>query len=134
MTNSDDAVTSPEVGYAIEIGDSLHKKIDTHIKALSLDDRNHSKQSWIIEAIKEKLSTEKQNAFKMLSKGKFLNLSMSKKLMQEVEEKVTAHKAIRKSYSKKKWILEAIYEKFDKEEKLADQLMEQFKNTLKNDR
>lgn len=123
---------SPLQGYVIEISESLHRKIEQLISTLNkLNDRSHSKKSWAIEAIKEKLQAE--SASPNVVKEKHLNLFMSQQLNQELEKKVALHKKFRKSYSKKKWIMEALYEKLEREENKADMLIEKFKAILNSD-
>lgn len=113
-------------GYVIEISESLHKKIENQIKRLNC---SHSKKSWVLEAIKEKLQAPPK-----VAKQTHLNLLMSQELNLELEEQVTQHKQYRKSYSKKKWIVEALYEKLEREENQAEALLERFKSLLSSEK
>ena len=117
MADNDHDIPNPkEMGYAIEISESLYRKIDKLIHIFNkLDDQSYSKQSWVLEAIKEKLVTEGEN--NDVPKVKFLKLQMSPQINQKIEEKVSLYKQFRTSYSKKKWLLEAIYEKKLEEKK-----------------
>lgn len=127
MDNNTETEKDPSLhGYVIEISESLYHKIEKVISTLNkLDNHNHSKRSWAIEAIQEKLRSEE--VFPNFLKGKHLNLFISQELNKELEKKVALLKKFRKSYSKKKWIIEALHEKLEREENQAKMLIEKFK-------
>ena len=99
-----------EIGYCIEIPDTLHEKMTRHVKMLKkLEDRGYSKRRFAIEAIKEKL----EKPPKETTKRHVLSIAFPKQMYKKVEQRTALIQAVR-SYSKKKWILEAIYEKLDR--------------------
>jgi hypothetical protein len=111
-----------ELGYCIEIPESLYQKMTRHVGALkSLEDRGYSNRRWAMEAIKEKLEEPSAE----LRKPPVLSIAFPKQLHKKIEEKIASIKALRKNFSKKKWILEAIYAKLDRDQvKIAKLLSE----------
>lgn len=127
MSNSDDDIQSESIiNHSITIGDHLHKRIENHILLLkSLIDRNHTKQKWIITALLEKLKHDENN---LPSKEKHLRFNVDPHLHNEISKKINYLKKFRKSYSKKQWFLEAIYEKLEREEENTKNMLVQLKN------
>lgn len=114
--------------YVIEINETLYKKIDKLIRILNaFDNRAHSKQSWILEAVNEKLNVEESSKKENIPVSKYLKLSMEVPLRKKIEDKVSLLKQFKNSYSTKKWLLEAIFEKLEREEYMAEKLIENFK-------
>jgi hypothetical protein len=108
-----------EVGYCIEIPNSLYEKMTRHVGILkSLEDRGYSNRRWALEAIKEKLKEPPAEP----RKRHVLSIAFPKQLHKKLEEKIASIKALQ-SYSKKKWILEALYAKLDKDQAKIDKLL-----------
>lgn len=112
--------------YSIKIGENLYRRIDKLILLLKhLDVHSRSKQGWIIEAIKEKLETEEQLPPDDLPRERHLGIKLGNRLKQRLDKRVDLHKKFRQSYSIKQWMLEALYEKLDRDEREFRGLVEQ---------
>lgn len=119
--NNSDKIQSlahQEISYIVEISDSLHKKITTNISLLKkLVNRGTTKQSWAIDAINKKLKTTTLLHSQALSKAHFLRISIPKDINRKIEGLVEAIRQSRaSSYSKKKWILEALHEMLEEDQ------------------
>lgn len=110
-----DDIKREESNYIIELNDALFFQIENQVNFLKKHDIRHSLQSWTLEAIREKMILEKKSGISKVSKQKILKLIISERLRQYIENRVLEIKAIRRSYSKKKWILDAITEKIDRD-------------------
>ena len=94
----------------------IEKSISNFKKAHK--DKKLTKQIWIASAIQDKVKKDKpKNCEKKLpyKRKKNVSLILTEELHHELEENVTFQKAKDETYTKKKWILEAIKEKFKKE-------------------
>jgi predicted transcriptional regulator len=109
--------------YAVKIGKNLAERIDNHIDVLKyLKNKDLKKSQWLLEAISEKINREEHLPPYALPKEKHLNIKLDDQLRERMERIVSALKSVRRAYSKKQWIVEAIAEKLDKEEAEAKQL------------
>ena len=112
--------------HNINIGETLHQKLNKHIKILkNLDDRSTSKQTWLVKAFKNKLSSTDKELLVTQPKQRKLSVKIDKKLSDEIDDHVVTLKKFNFSYSKTKWILEAVQEQLEKES-------EKIKNLLNN--
>lgn len=112
--------------YTIRIGESLYERLDQHILLLNhVEQTDHSKQSWILEAIQDKLKGEEGSS--LIPKVKHVHFKVPKDLSRKIVNRVEFIRKFRDSYSKKKWILEAIEEKLEKEENKTKKLIEEIK-------
>ena|ERR1700722_7162032 len=119
--------------FSFRIGEYLHKQLNKHIHLLKkLENRNHSKQSWLQEAVKEKLETEECFGDGLIEKDNFLSLKIPEPLCHRIEKRIELAKRFRVSYSLKKWFLEAVSEKLEREGEKAKNLLLHPKN-LDND-
>lgn len=103
---------------SLRIGGNLYRRITKHIQLLkNLNDRIQTRQSWVEKAIEEKLEMDDSLQLNedMLT-DKYLHFKISLHLNEKIEKKVRIIKQFRTSFSKKQWILEAIYKKLDREE------------------
>ncbi len=102
-------------GYTIEIGENFYKKINNHVYLLRhIHKRDYSKNRWIMEALNEKLS---QNLSPTeVPRRKQISLKIDANLRKNLEIKIEYIKKFRNNYSKKKFIMEALAEKLEREE------------------
>lgn len=133
MKNSDDDHSNSEtetlINHSITIGEHLHKRIEKHIHLLKhLEDQSHTKQKWFISAFLEKIENDKDEDLPSSSKDRHLRFKLEKQLQQKIEKKIGLIKKFRKSYSKKQWFVEAIYEKLESEEEKARKLLLKLKD------
>lgn len=117
--------------YGFKIGEVLYNRIDKHIRILRyINKRNVGKGDWISDALKEKLEREKAPSFDNVPKERFLNFKVEKQLGDEIEKRIDFIKMFRDSYSRKQWVLEAIYEKLEKEEDSSKKMLEEISNLI----
>lgn len=120
--------TAPEstkkTRYTIQIGEHLAEKIDRHLRLLKFcGKKDVRKQAWIKEAILKKLSNEEHLPPYNFPKQKNLNLDVDPELRERMERVVNSIRKVRRTYSKKQWILEALAEKLELEEEEAKSLV-----------
>ncbi|MBA3283955.1 MAG: hypothetical protein H0U27_02690 [Nitrosopumilus sp.] len=119
---------NPGATYNVCISPHLQERLERHILILKrFIDRSATKQRWITEAIKEKLSNYANNP--IVSKELRLYLRIEEELEKKVLEKVEYIKKFRSSYSKKQWIMEAIFEKLDRDESDAEKKIQEAQQT-----
>lgn len=110
--------------FSIRIGEHLHKRIAKHIQLLKhVKTRFHTKQKWIAEAFKEKIKNEPKLTSEDILREKFLHFKIDKQIYGEIEERVGIIKKFR-NFSKKQWMLEAIYEQLEREEQETKNLLQ----------
>jgi hypothetical protein len=119
--------------YSIRIGERLYIRINKHILFLKHLNKSQNKQAWIEEAILDKLKKEEeQDGIECISREKHLSFKIRSQIDTRIEKRVEFIKKIRGSFSKKQWLLEAIYEKLDTEEEETEKKAKEFlKNMLK---
>jgi hypothetical protein len=109
--------------YTIQIGEHLAEKIDRHLRLLKFCGRKDiKKQAWIKEAILSKLGKEEHLPPYTFPKQKNLNLDIDSELRGRLERVVKSIRKVRRTYSKKQWILEALAERLEQEEEEAKSL------------
>lgn len=96
----------------------LHEKIKKHVylrKILNKDSTTQKK--WVANAIKEKLKREElNNLIKAEPPQIFFMVNIPKEDMEKIDRTVNLYKEVLKTtYSRKKWILDAIEEQLDNE-------------------
>jgi hypothetical protein len=118
---------------SMRIGEHLYKRISQHIQYLKHLNKSQNKQSWIENAILRKLKKEEEeDVSESLSPEKHLSFKISSLINARIEKRVEVEKQLRKSFSKKMWILEAINEQLDLEEEGTEiKTKKLFKNLLK---
>jgi hypothetical protein len=100
--------------YCVSISQNLHSKIDRHVLvSKNLLKLKLTKHDWVIEAIKEKL--EKQFDSSEITQEKNIGLHLDPLTHQRLGKHVDMIRQCQFSFSKKKWILDAIQERLDKE-------------------
>lgn len=108
--------TNDFVFYSILVGENLNNRLNRRISKLkSTDGPGNSKQKWVLDAIKEKLHLESQSEY--LPKEKFISLKIHQNLHKQILKRVERMCEVRKSFSQKQWIVEAIADKLERDEK-----------------
>jgi hypothetical protein len=106
---------------SVAVGTNLYEKLTRHLFLLKATNKRYSQNDWICEAIKEGLEIEKIDVD--LPKERKINLCMDDNTFKRLEERVQFFKQIYYSFSKKQWIVEAIYKKLDRDAgKLKEEL------------
>lgn len=103
------------ITYNFKLSSRLENRFETHMQVLKQSNPQHKRKNWLNEAISEKVKKYST----AISKGFFLSLKINKQLLEMVSERISGT-----AYSKKKWIIEAIEEKLDREKLLLKQLQE----------
>lgn len=127
MTNKspDDETEREENGkdLCFYVGESFHLRLANHIRTLKyMGMLERSKRDWLTEAIQEKLHREEQNAHsvKSIPVQRSLHISLDPELRIALEARIDLIKKVTSQpYSTKKWVLEAIQEKIEREEALT---------------
>ncbi|CAF24144.1 hypothetical protein [Candidatus Protochlamydia amoebophila] len=101
------------IHYNVEIGNFLFKLINDHIHFLKNSKNDINKKDWVAEAIREKLQDPESEEDQ---RTRYLHLQLETDLFEEIDKKMEFLKAFRRSVSKKQWIIEAIFEKLEREE------------------
>ena len=115
---------------ALSMGEQVYKKIDNHIRILQhSEQKNLTKRKWVADAIKEKLEREVEINHNNIPKEKHLSFKIETVLHEEVEKRIELIRKFRRSFSKKQWILEALLEKIEKEEKITNQILSDLKGS-----
>ena len=110
--------------FSIELSKDLAQRLNKHIQLLKkLDSEIKFKQAWVEKAIEEKLQREKEDSHQNLE-DEYLHFKINYKIHEAVKNQVNLIKKFRNSYSQKKWFLEALYEKLDRDEQQTRQLMQ----------
>lgn len=123
--------------YTISVGGNLHKRVTKHVELLKrLENRSHSQQQWMKDALKEKLAQlEEQLGEADVDELKelYLAFKVEEEINHEVEKKIKILKNMRRSYSKKQLLIEAFSEKLDREEsKIKELLRKKMANSREN--
>lgn len=116
--------------YTVHIADHIYKLLEEHIHMMKcLEDKSYTRQNWVINALKEKL--HRSNDKELLLKDRHLQLKLDQLMHENIESKVKLIKNFRRTYSRKKWIVEAIYEQLEREKEKAKQLLQALHNKSK---
>lgn len=113
--------------YVVKIPESLFKRIDDHIMAINaIEQEKVRKNDWFEDAIQEKLNSTKKICPRNIKRERNLNIKLRPNISHEIDKHVSILKTIHTTYSKKKWILEAVYEKLEREEGAVDDGFQKF--------
>lgn len=106
---------------SLKIGANLYEKLTQHLFLSKAANKRYSQSDWICEAIVEGLETEKIDG--VLPKERKITISIDDDTLEKLEERVKFFQQIYTSFSKKQWVVEAIYKKLDRDlAKLKDEL------------
>lgn len=108
--------------YNLTISPHIHERLERHILILKkLIDRGMTKQTWITNAIKEKLKKDSENT--QVPKASTLSVKIDEDLDKLILERIEYVKKFRFSYSKKQWLVDAILDQLDNEEQEAERTL-----------
>lgn len=111
----DDREEDSEHSFSLRVGNTLFKQLDGHIFLLRRkEEKPITKQAWIEAAVQEKLEREKNHS--SITKEKRLQFKLSKDILKAILSNINFCKKLRKSYSKRQWLLEAVEERLLREE------------------
>lgn len=122
MENSNNTPISKEKQRLTSIGFTVGEHLFTRIsKILNLvrcfDQWNKiTRQKWLEQAFAEKLTIEESQNIEDIPKERNLTFFVDEVMMARIEKRVDVISKFRRTYSKKKWFLEAIFEKLDRDE------------------
>jgi hypothetical protein len=118
--NEDQTKEAPLKVYTARISDHVHDRLERHVQILKkLIDRSATKQRWLFDSIEEKLARDIENP--TVPKESTINVKIDKEQDKQIHERIEFMKKFKCSYSKKQWIVEAILEKLERDEKEVDQ-------------
>lgn len=101
--------------YCVSISPLLHDKLDRHISTLKkLLRADLTKHDWVIAAINEKLERIDNEE---IIKEKTLGLHLDPPTHERLGKHVEKNRQVQYSFSKNKWIQEAIQERLDQDAK-----------------
>ncbi len=99
----------------IRVGENLYKRISKHVDTLKKCFNNsYSRNRWISDAVHAKLEKEIQS--NSITVDKHLGARIDVRILNKINEQVKLMKKFNSSYSKQKWLVEAISEKLEEDE------------------
>ena len=125
--NQNQIIPKQKKNIMIKVTEKIYNRVDSHVRILKhLAKYEHSKNSWIVEAVREKLEREKKLKNSNIPKDKNLNLTVDVSLDNELQRQIDIIKTFKpQGFSKKQFVLEAIFEKLEAEEPQARELIDQ---------
>lgn len=103
---------------AIRVGENLFNRINGHLDTLKkCQGNNYSQNRWVNEAIKTKLDKEIKG--NIVSIDKHLGVRIDEKTLEKINQQVKVMKKFNSSYSKQKWLVEALSEKLQEDEQIT---------------
>jgi len=112
------------VFYTCSIDTPLYDRLQNHLLALKGIEGKATKQSWLCQAISEKINKENPSE---IPKESRLHFSIDSDSLNEIEKRVNFCRKFLTSYSRKQWIVEAIYEKLQRDGKAVQDAIEKIK-------
>lgn len=118
------------ITLTLKIKANLDKRITQHVRSLKhIEGKSYSKNRWIQEAIKEKLKTFDSENLEKIESDCNLKVIISGHMHDEIMKIVHILKTLNVRSSKTDFVLEAIEEKLNLEEKNTKEILH---NMLKN--
>lgn len=118
------------VNLNLQIKAKLDKRISQHIRSLKhLEGKGYSKKRWVQEAIKAKLQSLDLENLENIESDCHLKVTLSGHMDDEIRKTIKILKALNVNYSKTEFVLEAIEEKLNLDEKGTKELL---RNMVKN--
>lgn len=120
--------------YNLYISDNMYEKIGKIISILKyVNNKPYTRQDFVMEAIREKMENDAKNPLSICRPSKAVYIKIDADIESEISKQVSLIKKYsNNSYSKKRWIEEALLKKIDIEEKKAIELLEQAKISDEN--
>lgn len=124
------AIKPPPVGgYTVTVNSHIHKRLERHILIIKkLIDRHATKQDWLVNAIREKM--EKDITGQEIPTTHSITVKLDARLEQMILQRIEYIKKFKFSYSKKKWIIDAIVDKLDRDEEEVEKKLLNTKQDL----
>lgn len=113
--------------YTFTVDANLYEKLENHLFALRVTEGKNTKRAWVAQSIREKLKNDDPS---IIPKEKRLNIAIAEPLLIEIDKRVDLQKQFRTSYSKKQWLVEAIYEKLNRDNKLIQDKIQKIKSNI----
>ena len=114
------SVDVKDMGYTVSVSPHIFNRLEQHILFVKrLSNRNETRQNWVLEAIRDKLTRDDRS--QDVPKECRLNLKIDETTATKLFKRVELIKKFRTSYSKKQWILDAILERLERDEKKIKQ-------------
>jgi hypothetical protein len=108
--------TNETYSYNVSVGTAFLNRIEEHLHLLSLKNKKRvTKKDWVVQALTEKLRQEEGRSL-AARRSKSLAVRIPKYLLDQVGEKIKVLKGLGKTYSKKRYILEALEEQISREQ------------------
>lgn len=105
--------------YSFTVSQHIHERLDRHVFLLKkLIQRGASKQKWVVDAIKEKLTNDETKT--SIPKANTIYVKIDDNLKIQMEKRIEFMKNFCSSYSKKRWLVDAVVEKLERDEKEVD--------------
>ena len=118
--------------YSFCITQNLHDRLTKHLLILKkLCLQGQTKQNWLMEAIREKLSLA-ESIQECDFQERRINIQVDLLTEEKLSSRVAYIKQFRSSYSKKKWILDAIEEKLEKDKSMTEKKLAEFRASVKD--
>jgi len=122
--NNDNLNPDNRKSHNLNIPNYVYSKLSNHIRILkTLEDRSTTNQTWIMNAIKEKIEKNREMLKKEVPPKKTISVKIDLNTLVEIDQQVSLLKSYKGSYSKTKWIIEAIMDQLEKEKEKADKLL-----------
>lgn len=116
----------------LRVGPSLSSRLEDHLYLLKkIGGSRVTKQNWIIEAIREKLDRDVAESVPcQANKDRRMVLKLDPNTLETLKSRIDLSRRIGASYSKNKWVLEAIDEKLEKESKQTRRWLEALQSEM----
>jgi len=102
--------------YTLRITRTLVERLNRHLSYLKfVKNKRSSKRSWVLEALREKIESEKKSDIPDIPKRGVILLELEDDLARELDAKVRLVRDVRGSYSIKSWMVDAIEEKLERD-------------------
>jgi hypothetical protein len=110
--------------HNINIANSLYTKLSNHIQILkNFENRSTTNQNWIANAIKKKIEKTENSLENGIHQKNTICIKIDPNSLEKITEQVEILKKHTGSYSKTKWILEAIMDQLEEEQEKARELL-----------
>lgn len=121
MTKTKENKSPPEIGFvsnAIKVSENLLFRLNRFLSILrSIEARTLTREMFIEEAIKEKLAKEIGLSLNELEQYRRISFRIPEPLSEKVDQVIDLQRRLGRSISKADWVIEAISEKLEEDEK-----------------
>ena len=128
MTNIEELCIPKKLvkAYSLRVGNDLYERINRQALSLKhLKNPFYTKQMWINEAIIEKLEEEEKKDENEIPQEKYLRVVVDIALEKRIEKLVKKMSNFLPSFSKKRWITDALHSKLRRDEHKNKILLEE---------